>query len=105
MINDEALIARTAPVLKAAFGDMAHEAARPWTASEDFSEFIAAGVPGVYLTLGGLDPAVIAAAAAKGEPAPTNHSPFFAPSPEPTIKTGVETMTLVVMNVMPGPRP
>jgi hippurate hydrolase len=39
---------------------------------------------------------------AKGVPVPANHSPYFAPQPEPTIKTGVEAMTLVVMNVM-GP--
>ncbi len=104
VINDDALIARTSPVWKAAFGARAHDDARPWTASEDFSEFVNAGVPGAYLSLGGLDPAQIAAAAAKGEPVPTNHSPFFAPLPEPTIKAGVEAMTLTVMNVMPVKR-
>jgi amidohydrolase len=101
VINDDALVARTAPVLKAAFGTRAREEPRPWTASEDFSEFVNAGVPGLYMSLGGLDPEVLAAAKAKGEPPPTNHSPFFAPLPEPTIKAGVEAMTLAVMNVMP----
>jgi hippurate hydrolase len=101
VINDDALTARTAVVLKAAFGDRLHEDARPWTASEDFSDFVRAGVPGTYLSLGGLDPALIAADKAKGEPVPTNHSPFFAPLPEPTIKAGVEAMTLTVMNAMP----
>ena len=104
VVNDEALIARTAIVLKAAFGDRANMEPRPWTASEDFSAYVRAGVPGAYLKLGGLDPALIAGAKAKGEPPPTNHSPFFAPLPEPTIKAGVEAMTLTVMNVMP-PRP
>jgi hippurate hydrolase len=47
-----------------------------------------------------LDPATIAAAAAKGVPVPTNHSPYFAPSPEPTIKAGIEAMTLSVINAM-----
>jgi len=101
VMNDPALEGRTAVVLKAAFGDRAHEDPRPWTASEDFSEFVRAGVPGTYLSLGGLDPAMIAAAAVKGVPVPTNHSPYFAPIPEPTIKAGVEAMTLTVMNVMP----
>lgn len=101
VINDPALTARTATVLRAAFGERAHEDPRPWTASEDFSEFVEAGVPGVYLSLGGLDPATIAAAKAKGVSPPTNHSPLFAPVPEPTIKAGVEAMTLTVMNVMP----
>jgi hippurate hydrolase len=104
VINDDALTARTAVVLKAAFGDRVHEEPRAWTASEDFSEFVRAGAPGVYLSLGGLDPALIAADKAKGEPVPTNHSPFFAPVPEPTIKAGVEAMTLTVMNVMPPKR-
>jgi hypothetical protein len=32
---------------------------------------------------------------------PVNHSPLFTVLPEPTIKAGVEAMTLSVMNVMP----
>ena len=101
VINDAALTARTAVVLEEAFGARVHEETRAGSASEDFSEFVNAGVPGVFLSLGALDPALIAADKAKGEPVPTNHSPFFAPLPEPTIKAGVEAMTLTVMNVMP----
>ncbi len=101
VINDPALTARTATVLKAAFGDRVHEEAGAGSASEDFSEFVNAGVPGTFLSLGALDPALIAADRAKGEPVPVNHSPFFAPLPEPTIKAGVEAMTVTVMNVMP----
>jgi hippurate hydrolase len=104
VINDPALTARTAVVLEAAFGDHAHEDTKAGSASEDFSEFVNAGVPGVFLGLGGMDPAAIAAYRAKGEPVPTNHSPYFAPLPEPTIKAGVEAMTLTVMNVMPRGR-
>jgi hippurate hydrolase len=102
VINDVALTTRTATMLKAAMGDRVKEEPRPGTASEDFSEFVNAGVPGTFLSLGGLDPAMIAAYAAKGEPVPANHSPLFAPAPEPTIKAGVEAMTLTVMNVMPA---
>jgi hippurate hydrolase len=98
--NDPALVAKTAVVLKAAFGDRAVENLLPGTASEDYSEFIRAGVPGMQMSLGGLDPKVIAAAEAKGEPPQANHSPLFAPLPEPTIKAGVEAMTLSVMNLM-----
>jgi len=100
VINDAVLEARTAVVLKAAFGDRAHEEPRPWTASEDFSAFVDAGVPGMFLSLGALDPAKIAAAKGVGEPVPSNHSPLFAPLPEPTIKAGVLAMTLMVLNVM-----
>lgn len=102
VVNDPALTAQTAIVLKAAFGDQAQENPRPNTASEDFSEFVNAGVPGVFLSLGAIDPKVIAADLAKGEPVPGNHSPYFAPLPEPTIKAGVEALTLTVLNVMPA---
>ena len=35
-----------------------------------------------------------------GVPVPANHTPQFAPTPEPTIRFGVEAMTLAVLNVM-----
>jgi len=31
---------------------------------------------------------------------PGNHSPQFAPVPEPTIRTGVEAMSLVLLDVL-----
>ncbi len=105
VVNDAALTARTAVVLKAALGSRVHEDPRPGAASEDFSEFVNAGVPGLFLGLGGVDPARIAAARLNGETVPANHSPFFAPTPEPTIKAGVEAMVLTIINVMPPVRP
>jgi hippurate hydrolase len=100
VINDAAITARTAPVFKAAFGPHAVEAASPGSASEDYSEYILAGVPSLFWGLGGYDPKVIAEAAARGQVLPGNHTPQFAPVPEPTIRTGVEAMTLAVLNVM-----
>lgn len=99
VVNDAGLTARTAAVFKAAFGANASERP-PITASEDYSEFIIAGVPSTYFFIGMNDPKKIAEALAKGVPMPSNHSPFFAPVPEPTIRTGVEAMTIAVMNVM-----
>jgi hippurate hydrolase len=100
VVNDAALTARAASVFKAAFGDKAWER-QPITASEDYSDFIIAGVPSVYFFIGMDDPKKMAEAKAKGVPRPSNHSPFFAPVPEPTIRTGIEAMTLAVLNVMP----
>ncbi len=37
---------------------------------------------------------------ASGIPVPGNHSPEFAPVPEPTIRTGVQAMSLVVLDVL-----
>lgn len=100
VVNDAAIAARTAPVFKTAFGARAVAQTAPNSASEDYSEYIVAGVPSLFFGLGGYDPKVIAEARAKGEPLPTNHSPYFAPIPEPSIRTGVEAMTLAVLNVM-----
>ena len=98
VVNDAALTERTAAVFKAAFGDRVSAQTAPSSASEDYSEFILAGVPSLFFSIGGVDPEKIIAA--KGAPMPVNHSPYFAPTPEPTIRTGVEAMTLAVLNVM-----
>jgi hippurate hydrolase len=100
VVNDAALTARTAVVFKAAFGAGAVAQDKPGSASEDYSEFVLAGVPSVYFGLGGYDPATMLKAKADGKPLPVNHSPFFAPDPEPTIRTGVEAMTLAVLNIV-----
>jgi hippurate hydrolase len=100
VINDDALAQRSGAVLKAAFGDKARLLPEPGSASEDYSEFVMAGVPSFYFGIGGLDPRQVADAAAKKIPVPGNHSPEFAPVPEPTIRTGVQAMTLVVLDAL-----
>jgi amidohydrolase len=100
VVNDEAVTARTAPVFKAAFGDHAVLSPGPGSASEDYSEYIIAGVPSLFWGLGGVEPKVIAQYKARGEVVPGNHTPQFAPAPEPAIRTGVEAMTLAVLGVM-----
>jgi hippurate hydrolase len=100
VINDAALAQRSGAVLKAAFGDKAVLSPAPGSASEDYSEFIMAGVPSFYFGIGGLDPNSIAQAVATHTPLPGNHSPEFAPVPEPTIRTGTEAMSLVLLDVL-----
>ena len=43
------------------------------------------------------NPAAVATAASGGSPVPANHSPYFAPLPEPSIKTVVKAMALAVI--------
>ena len=100
VVNDADLTARTAPVFQAAFGDKATVMPTPINPSEDYSEFIIAGVPSLFFSIGGYDPKLIAEAAKRGELLPGNHNPGFAPTPEPSIRTGVEAMSLAVLNVM-----
>ena len=70
----------------------------PLPGSEDVGDLAtAAGVPLVYWNLGGFDPALFAAfdlSTATGmgnlpDGVAPNHSPYFAPVPEPTLDLGV----------------
>jgi len=100
--NDSALAARANTVLTAALGDKVTfipVTAPGITASDDFSEFVNAGVPAVFFGIGADDPKMLAEYQAQGKPVPVNHSPYFAPVPEPTIRSGVIVLTLAVMMV------
>jgi hippurate hydrolase len=104
VLNDSALGADTAALLKAAFDEgrvTLIPASEPgWTASEDSSELVNAGMPqSLYFSIGGYEPEALARYKAEGKPVPVNHSPFFAPAPRPAIRTGVETLTLAVLSV------
>ncbi|MBC2665177.1 amidohydrolase [Novosphingobium flavum] len=102
--NEAGLSARSAQVLTRALGQprvVLIPASEPgWTASEDYSEFAEGGkVHSVYFSIGGTLPAVEAKYKAEGKPVPVNHSPFFAPDPEISIRTGMETLVLAALMV------
>ncbi len=101
VINDSKLVERIVPALKAQFGDeKVFEIPRVF-ASEDFSEFAAEGVPIMFFYVGVYDPKDVAEASKPGgKPLPPNHSPFFAPVPEPSITTGVRAMTSAVLTAL-----
>lgn len=106
VVNDPDLTAITAEVFREAFGDKAILDRNPITASEDYSLFVNAGVPkSLFFMIGVYDAAKVAAAENGGPPLAFNHSPYYAPVPEPTIRTGVEAMTLAVLRILgPGDR-
>jgi amidohydrolase len=97
VMNDPAVVEAAAKVLKAAFGDKIRTSP-PLTASEDFSEFVDAGVPSMFFNIGVYEPERVAAANNGGPQLASNHSPQFAPVPKPTITTGIEAMTLAVLS-------
>jgi amidohydrolase len=98
VMNDPAVVETAAKVLKVAFADK-FTTSPPITASEDFSEFVNAGVPSMFFNIGIYEPERVAAATnGTGPPLPSNHSPQFAPVPKPTITTGIEAMTLAVLS-------
>ncbi len=100
--NDVALTGAIAAVLKQAKGDgvvLEPEYKPAGSASEDYSEIVAAGVPSVFMGIGGIPPETLAKYKAEGKPVPVNHSPFFAPDPEGAIRSGTEALTLAVLSV------
>jgi hippurate hydrolase len=55
----------------------------------------------MFFLVGVLDPKdVEASRQPDGKPLPGNHSPFFAPVPEPSIKTSVKAMSLAVLSAL-----
>ena len=103
VVNDATLTADTGALFKSLFGDRAEAVPKNVNlGSEDYSELSGDGVPSVYFGIGGLDPQVVAQARAEGRYPPGNHSPYFAPVAEPTIRTGVTAMTLAVLRSLPA---
>ncbi|MEH2569229.1 amidohydrolase [Bradyrhizobium sp. AZCC 2289] len=98
VMNDPQVVATAEKVLKAAFGDK-FRTSPPGTPSEDYSEFVNAGVPSMFFNIGVYElERFVAANNGTGPELPSNHSPLFAPVPKPTIETGVTAMTLAVLS-------
>jgi amidohydrolase len=100
--NEPALAGRLRAPLEAALGKENVITEEPITPSEDYSAFVALGIPSLYFSLGGADPAKLAEAQKAGTSLPSNHSPFFAPDAEPAIRTGITAEVAVLRNLLGG---
>ncbi len=100
--NDPALARRLKESLEGALGKDNVVVEEPITASEDFSQFVAQGIPGFYFTLGGADPQKYAEAKAAGISLPSNHSSLFAPDVDPALHTGIMAEVAVLRNLLNG---
>ena len=102
LVNDGKLTRKTIALFKEVLGeDKIHE--RPVTmGGEDFSRYANNGeIPIFMYFLGTIDADRVAAAKRDGgKPLPSMHSDSFYPIPEPSIATGVKTMSLAVLNLM-----
>ncbi|MET0290457.1 MAG: amidohydrolase [Pseudoxanthomonas sp.] len=102
VFNDEALATRTAQAITAALpGGQVALRDQPGTASEDYAAFSAQVSSSVFFGIGIYDPAAFNGDHSR-DPAltPFNHSPTFAPIPEPTLRTGTLAMTAAVLDVL-----
>ena len=102
LYNDPKLAERLSQALIQALGAGRVEKAPPIMASEDYSYFVEAGVPSFYFWLGVADPEKFKEAKASGIQLPSNHSPFFAPDMEPSLKTAIESEVVVLQNLLPA---
>ncbi|MBN8246158.1 MAG: amidohydrolase [Verrucomicrobia bacterium] len=101
--NDPALTRRVVGALEQGLGADRVKPFPPVTGAEDFSEYARQGVPICMWWVGATDPARIAESERTGVPVPSNHSPTFAPVPEPTLKACVSSMSLAVLELLRAP--
>jgi hippurate hydrolase len=101
LLNDSKLTRKTVALFQEVLGaDKVHERP-PVMGGEDFSRYGREGVPVFLYFLGTQPPERVAEAAKPGaRPLPSLHSDQFHPVPEPSIKTGVLTMSLAVLNLL-----
>jgi hippurate hydrolase len=101
VFNDAKLAKRTTALFKDVLGsDKVHEQG-PVMGGEDFGRYGRAGVPIFFYFLGTMPPERIEAAKKPGGPAlPSLHSDLYYPIVEPSIRTGVLTMSLAVLNLL-----
>jgi hippurate hydrolase len=110
VFNDPALARALRTVLERALGRDNVLTSEPIAASEDFSAFVAQGIPGFYLILGGADPQKLAVALASGANLPSNHSPLFSPDVDPALHTAITAEVSMLRSLlkaegnMPRPR-
>jgi amidohydrolase len=100
--NDPALVDRVRPVLEAALGKQNVYTVEPITASEDYSAFVEAGIPSVFMSLGGADPEKLAEAQKANIPLPSNHSSYFAPDVEPSLRGAITAEVAVLRDLLDG---
>jgi hippurate hydrolase len=68
---------------------------------EDFSQFTRAGIRTFYYHLGTTTPEAYAESLKVGGKAlASTHSPFYYPVPEPTLRTGVLTMSMAILELI-----
>jgi amidohydrolase len=105
LYNDPALTERLSAVLKGWFGATNLIRKPPSMGGEDFSEYgrIDPKIPVCMFSVGGVSPDALKESQQNGKRLPSLHSPLWAPIPEPTIKTGVTTLTACVLELMGKP--
>jgi amidohydrolase len=102
-VNDGPLTRRLSGVFTEWLGASRVKPMPPIMGGEDFSEFgrTLDRVPICIWWIGGMAPEKFEESRRTSVPVPSNHSPLFAPVPEPTLKAAVTSMTAAVLELLP----
>ncbi len=97
--NEPALAATAAAAIAGAIGEDNIDQVDPVMGGEDFSQYgrTDAKIPSLIFWVGAVEPEKWQAAQDSALGLPSLHSPFFAPDYEPTIETGVKSMTATAL--------
>src|SRR5262249_31443668 len=101
LYNDPALTKKITGVFREVLGAENVKERQALMGGEDFSRYSQGKVPIFLYWLGTVDPKRVEEAAKEGgKPLPSMHSEFYAPVPEPSIRTGVLTMSRAVLELL-----
>ena len=105
LYNDPDLSNRLADVIRGELGEENVQLSKPVMGGEDFAMYGRDDprIPGFYFWLGGMDPEEFALAEAEGRKLPATHSPYFLPTYEKTLQTGVRAMTAAALDLLAKP--
>ncbi|HEY2909313.1 MAG TPA: amidohydrolase [Gemmataceae bacterium] len=99
--NDVALARKTGEVFKQAIGAANVKGRPPMMGAEDFGRYSQGGIPAFIYFLGSIPQEKYDAARKPGGPLlPGMHTDAYAPVPEPTIRVGVRTECLAILNLL-----
>ncbi len=97
LMNDPAATARTIAAMRESLDGVDVREVQPVMGSEDIGNLaVPVDAPIVYWLLGGADPALFPRdehLTSLPAGVPSNHSPFFAPVPDPTLRVGIAALT------------
>jgi hippurate hydrolase len=100
LVNDVGLTRKTVMMFRDVLGDDKVLERPPMMGGEDFARYGRAGVPVFLYFLGTSSPESVAS----GKPLPSLHSDLYHPVYEPSIRTGVLTMSMAVLNLLDARR-
>ena len=97
-----ALTARLAGVWREWLGETNVTLGKPLTVGEDFARYgrTTHRIPICLWLIGATAPAEIQAAARTGAVLASNHSPLFAPVPEPTLKGAITSLSAAALDLL-----